>query len=319
MQAPPVKSFEWAITDRCNYSCSYCNQNNYRRFGHCSDSTISAVFKLIEGFEESWLIKIIGGEAFLHPRFFEICGFIAAKGHRICITTNFSASKDDLCRFIDVCGDKLSFLAASYQMDQLESHDEFIEKAILFNEKKHPAARLGILAVMKEESFTRLRDIEKQFTQLGIDFQYQVLIEDGIRFHRYPQDIDGYLKDKSSRNTEIIRSSNYFGTLCNAGKDFFVIDVNGDVTRCFSFLQPLFYLGNITKGGFRQLSKPMPCLAARCTCTGPANRNMICYGKKAGWMEMIITAAAGTISYAGYLPNLLSKIFRTLTNRYKRQ
>ena len=74
-----ISSFEWHITDICNYNCPYCNQNHNKK--HCSGQIIDKVIDFLPKLEGEWLIKLIGGEPSMHPRFFEICKRIVSSGH----------------------------------------------------------------------------------------------------------------------------------------------------------------------------------------------------------------------------------------------
>ena len=106
-----VPSFEWQITKKCNYKCTYCCQkqpfNNEGK--HCSMETIEAVFKLLNELPETWLVKLIGGEPLIHPEVFNICRRISRAGHRLLLTTNFSLPLQKLEQLIAMTGDKLAF------------------------------------------------------------------------------------------------------------------------------------------------------------------------------------------------------------------
>jgi len=53
------------------------------------------------------------------------------------------------------------------------------------------------------------------------------------------------------------------GSPCAAGKDYVVIDLNGEVYRCHTEKK---HLGNIYKGGFNLLPEKQPCIAQVCSC-----------------------------------------------------
>lgn len=86
------------------------------------------------------------------------------------------------------------------------------------------------------------------------------------------------------------------------------------MVRCYN-LQPSFYLGNITKGTFKRFKGPRPCMARRCTCVVPANRNMIRFGNKAPTLTMLrscVRGWPGTVSY------VFTKVMSLLRNRLSR-
>ena len=294
-------SFEWKVTSKCNYKCPYCCQGirniNKTSERHCSDKVADAVLKLAEGLPGTWLIKLIGGEPLIYPRFFEVCEKLISSGHEICTTTNFSLPYNKFQELIDMCGEKLIFLTASLHPSQLKSVDEFIDKAVAFNSNKNASTSFTVTSVLVEEDFKNLRAIEQRLTERGVTFEYQVLKKGG-KYFKYKAEIEEQVKEKLCSSTEMIRDKNFFGTLCHTGELFFIIGINGDVLRCYND-QICYYLGNISRGTFKRFTKAMPCMAKRCTCTTPANRNMICYEQKADKGNIVKT-------YAYYLPGNLS-------------
>jgi len=266
---------EWVITELCNYRCAYCCSEG--RHGHCSGDTIKAVYNLLSQLEGSWLIKLIGGEPMIHPRFFEICEKVVGVGHKLCMTTNLSLPVEKLARFIEICGDRLDYVTASMHLSQV-GIDEFVEKAIAFNSRKNPATNFTVNSVVMEDNFDQLRAIEESLSSRNVDFKYQIMKIRG-KYIKYSENIENYISEKLISNTEKLRGKRLFGTYCHAGELFFRIEVNGDAVRCYS-RQPHFYLGNVN-GTFKRYPETRPCLAKRCTCTVPANRNMIRFGEKA--------------------------------------
>jgi len=308
-------SFVWRITSKCNYKCPYCSQgrrdSNKTSRRHCSDEVVDAVLKLSEDLPGSWFIKLIGGEPLIHPRFFEICEKLASSGHELCTTTNFSLPYGQFQKLIDICDEKLVFLTASLHPSQLKSVDEFIDKAAEFNSKKSASTSFTVTSVLIEEYFENLKAIEQRLTERGVTFKYQVL-KVGKKYVKYKDEIEEYISEKLCSNIETIRGKNFFGTLCHTGELFFNIRVNGDVFRCYND-QNCYYLGNIGKGTFKRFKKARPCMAKICTCTAPANRNMICYGEKASKGDIIKTYAyclPRNLSYRSkkFLPKLRKKI-----------
>ncbi len=307
-------SFEWKMTSKCNYKCPYCCQgirdSNKTNGRHCSDEVADAVLKLAEGLPGSWFIKLIGGEPLIYPRFFEMCEKFVSSGHELSTTTNFSLPYNQFQKLIDICGEKLISLTASLHLGQLKSVDEFVDKAVVFNSKKSASTSFIVTSVMMEEDFQNLKAIEQRLTKRGVTFRYQVLKTRG-KYFKYKAEVEKYINEKLCLNIETIRDKNFFGTLCHTGELFFRIGINGDVFRCFND-QSCYYLGNISKGTFKRFAKARPCMAKRCTCTSPANRNMICYGEKANKGDIFKT-------YVYHLPrNFSYKSRRFLTKLRKK-
>ncbi|MBN1512365.1 MAG: radical SAM protein [Phycisphaerae bacterium] len=310
MAKEPIPSFEWIITDKCNYDCAYCYQRKYADKRHSPDEVTDAVFALLGSLPGSWRVKLIGGEPFIHPRFIDLCRRIAGAGHFLSTTTNLYASVARLREFLDACGGKLTTLTASLHLTQVKNLDEFIDKAAEFHAAKRPSTRFCVTSVLIEEDFERLRRIEERLAERGVPFEYQVL-RVRARFVRYRPEIEAYLADRTLKRTDVIRKGSLFGTLCHTGHLFFKIDVNGDVTRCYNH-QPHFYLGNIARGTFRRFDGPQPCLSPHCTCVTPANRNMIRFGEKATAHRIIRRLIGGT---PGSVPYVAGKAWKAWRNR----
>jgi len=299
----PKPSLEWIITEFCNYKCPYCCSEG--RNGHCSGDTIKAVYKLLSQLEGSWLVKLIGGEPMVHPRFFEICEKVVGLGHKLCMTTNFSLPLNKLEALVDTCGESLDYITASLHLAQIDSIDEFIEKATAFQSIKNHITDFTVHSVVMEENFEELREIEERLSGAEVDFRYQIMKIRG-EYVRYNEEIENYVSDKLIDNTEKLRGRRLFGTLCHTGELFFKINVTGEIVRCYS-PQPSFLLGNIQQS-FTRFKGPKPCLARRCTCTVPANRDMIRYGEK----------AAAFATAKAYLMGSFSNLFRFFQSAHGR-
>ena len=272
----PIPSIDWEITDFCNFKCEYCCQGQYNpkkiRHGHADDATIGAVLKTIDSLPGIWQVKLLGGEALIHPKFFDICGKLAESKHLIKITTNFFAPRHMIERLVSVCGSKLVSMAISLHPSQVNI-DDFIEKIIWFKSIKNPSTYLLVTCVVTKDNYQRLRKVKETFKEKGINFGYHALQENG-KFAAYPEEIENEIKGDFLVHTEAIRGKSFFGTRCHSGQFFLVIKPNGDVFRCHDF-QLGGYLGNIAKGTFRRFSEAMPCLSKKCLCTAMPARNLI--------------------------------------------
>ena len=290
----PVPSMEWEITTACNYQCSYCCQKSYvsKHGQHGSDETVQAVFALLKTLPGSWQIKLIGGEPFLHPRFFEMCDTITRLNHRVCTTTNFSLPFEKYAAFVEIAGERLAYLTASLHLEQVKSLDEFVEKAIHFQRLKPEAADFSVTSVCREEHLATLQNMAARFDREGVRFSLQHLKEEG-KYSTYhnPQAAE-FLNSRLLKNVETLRSGHFFGTNCLTGKLFFRVTQNGDVKRCYN-IQPMFYLGNVADGTFRPFETALPCMSPRCTCTLPANNGMIRYGERAALPTLIRAYSVG--------------------------
>jgi organic radical activating enzyme len=285
----PRPSLEWQITTKCNYTCAYCRpgMTNSKKYGkHCSEAVSEAVCRFISQLPGAWFIKLIGGEPMIHPRIFSIVDTIAQRQHQFAFTTNFSLPIDMYKKLAEKLGEKLEFLGASLHLSQVKSLDDFIQKAVDFNKLKHPKTDFLVATVFFEEQFPMYQKMAEQLDRAGIrlDLQHYRV---NRRFYKYknPEAV-AFLDFRTPTNLKKIRDYNFLGTLCHTGSLFFNIDIQGRVRRCYD-PQILYWLGDLQKGNFKPLSKPMPCLSHRCTCPVPVNRGMILFGQKANFTQMI--------------------------------
>jgi MoaA/NifB/PqqE/SkfB family radical SAM enzyme len=298
MRPAPIPSIEWELTTRCNYGCSYCTQRQYAAlsWGDCGDEVVDAVLRLLRTRAGSWLVKLSGGEPFLHPRFLEIAGTLASMTHRIGTTTNLSVPQRVLQRFIDETGDRLSYLTASLHLSQVRDLDGFVEKARWFHRTKPSASRFVVTTVGVEEELPRLRPLAERFDALAIPFEVAPL-KDGTSYVKYrDQEFIRFMESRPLSHVEEIRGATLLGTVCHTGSQFVRITLDGDALRCYN-LQPRFALGNVADGSFRWLEAPKPCLAKKCTCTVPANRNMIEYGNRFDPAELVVDAVRALVEH----------------------
>jgi len=253
---------------------------------HCSDEVIESVYKIIYNLSGQWLIKLMGGEPMIHPRIFSIVDRIAQNGHMLYFTTNFSLPLDYYKKLAEKLGENLKFLGASLHLEQVKNVDNFIQKAADFQKFKNPKTKFFVSTVFLEDKFPLLKGIAARLDEKGVPFSFQHYKISGKYYEYQDQEIKQFFKSRLSENTKKIRNLNLFGTLCHAGSQLFFIDLQGKIMRCYN-RQILFQLGDSRKENFKPLSKPMPCLSQRCSCTVPVNRGMILFGQKANIIQII--------------------------------
>ena len=73
-------SVQWSITGRCNYNCRHCFMSapDYRG----EDLTMEQIIRILDGLVECGIrcVSLTGGEALVHPHFYEILDEIAVRG-----------------------------------------------------------------------------------------------------------------------------------------------------------------------------------------------------------------------------------------------
>jgi len=161
----------WFITDICNYNCSYCFANRLSQF---KAENIDLYLKVIKNkIPNNWAFSILGGgEPFMHPNFFQIIEGLVKLGHRISITSNFSASIDDLENFIKLTKGKLDFFEASLHLEYADVNN-FLNK-IIYLKQRYPYFRnFLVLSVALKENLEKLYEIKHLFSKCNINFLEQ--------------------------------------------------------------------------------------------------------------------------------------------------
>lgn len=267
----PIPTIDFHITDNCNYRCLYCCEGKVKG-GNASDEVIDAFIKLLKILDGVWEVQLIGGEVFLHPRFFELCEHIVKTGYKINITTNFSYPVEKFEKLAGICKENLTLVMASLHLSQVRSLDEFIEKADRFNKIKSHNTEFLITSVVTEENFDFLLQIKERLYKLGLRLHFQPLKIDR-KFVKYSPKIENFFKNAVEN-----KLTGLSGTICYTGYKYFHIRPNGDVRRCYD-KQPDFFLGNIKEGTFKPFDCPKPCLSDKCTCSAPFIKHMIRLGE----------------------------------------
>ena len=293
----PIRSIEWEITTRCNYACSYCTQRTYLRLhsAHTSQTIVDAVVRLLDRSSEKYVVKLIGGEPFAHPRFLDIVRQLVGKGHSICTTTNLSVPERVIEEFVDATRNRLAYVTASFHPDQVRSAESFRKRAALFNERKDPATRFTVTAVGIEGHEQDLRSIAAWCDEHAIPFEvspYKVRAR-YVEYQAGP--FWDFVSSRMLSHAGEIRGKATFGTICHAGEMFGRITVEGDVVRCYN-LQPSFYLGHVLDPSFRWFDGPRPCLAKRCSCTVPVERRMPQFGNTIGRRKAVTAYVRSLVS-----------------------
>ncbi len=291
----PVPGIEWRLTDLCNYSCDYCdlgrNKKKHLHPGHADEQTINAVIVHLSDLPRPCLVKFSGAEETTHPQFLDVLGRVVSLGHRIALTTNFSWPLSKWRRFVDVCGAGLQMMTASLHLGQV-SEDVFFEKAVAFSRLLPQPEKFIVTSVVLEDNFSRIKRIYERFQAEGVSMSLQ-RYKDSRGFIRYPDKLERELAGfPFIEKTEEIVTFDSYGVLCETGHLFFIIMPDGTVTRCYS--QPFVhnYLGNIKDKNFKKYNSAKPCLAEKCLCTVPANRNLILFDQKAGRLGILCHSIA---------------------------
>jgi cyclic pyranopterin phosphate synthase len=81
-----------SLTDICNYKCSYCLPNGYKKSGKANFLSTAEIYRLLSAFAElgTWKVRLTGGEPTLRKDFLDILNTVSSVPgiKKIALTTN---------------------------------------------------------------------------------------------------------------------------------------------------------------------------------------------------------------------------------------
>ncbi len=121
----------WKMFRNCNYNCSYCHGRTSGSVNECL--SIEKITEILSMLGKQWVLKMTGGEPFLHPNFIELCQTVT-RTNTITVDTNLSIDKKvkDFAENIDP--DKVRDVHAALHIEERERRGEveaFIENVLL--------------------------------------------------------------------------------------------------------------------------------------------------------------------------------------------
>lgn len=263
----PIPFIYFQITDKCNYRCEYCIQDTENQ-QNADDDVLDSLIKMIKNLKGTWKFMVMGGEALVHPRFFELVEVIVSHNHNLFLITNFSFPIESYKKLADLCGKRLVKLNASLHLSQVKSIDDFIDKAVEFNNYKPRKTDFAVTSVISDENFEALKSIKLKLKKHNVKMNLQ-RCRTSTENVKYENKIEEYLDknpENSAKISETFDGINPYGVLCNAGYKSFRVLKNGEVQRCATNQPELFSLGNIVEGTFTPFTQSMPCMAKDCQC-----------------------------------------------------
>jgi len=129
--ANEIKKFiDFIITQKCSYACPYCSQskNSAKVCNHADKETIKSFYGLLDNLEKDFEITITGGEAILHPDFFEIIQTVKQKGFKINLISNLSFNMKTYQMIFDLLDDSLNRFDISFHLNQIQNFNSTLEK-----------------------------------------------------------------------------------------------------------------------------------------------------------------------------------------------
>lgn len=290
------KFIDFIITQKCTYKCPYCLQSKAQT-SHCNEAsldTIDAFYRFLDKLDKDYEITITGGEAILHPNFFEIIEQTKKRGFKVNLISNLSFKIETYLKIFDLLGESLNKFDVSFHIDEVQNFNLLLEKLENFLKAKPKTTKttfyipLYNVDTKKELKIDKILRIAKRY---NIEHSFQK-----IRF------MGSYKNENNEKYTSSHRKVNSFGKLCFAGCESAVIYENGEVYRCYSsrFMKSN-HLGNIKDDNFSLNDNACVCSSLICTCPKPQLYNQLCVEKdnKQAYNDALINIA--------YLPKLIFK------------
>ncbi len=280
---------EWELTERCNYSCSYCASYN---------NNVPTYFKSIEEYKKAVMyvknyignkrakVNFLGGEPTLNKNWVQLVNFLDEQNFVPRLTTNLSI---DPKKYIDKLESKFPFIITSFHPEFTEpSH--FTERVKLLNDnnllhsvsimadtKNWVAVRAvydNLKDVVEDCPIVKITDEHSSDTAISSGYinysdEQLKLIEESLSESKTDYEI---IVDGKAHTVDTLRQQtdlNFKGMMCAVGKDRLHIKPNGDVYPSACFLNyPQTRMGNIYKENLRKVKKEVKCRFTHCYC-GP--------------------------------------------------
>lgn len=270
METITDKFIDFIITQKCTYTCPYCSQSKSQAKckNHATNETINSFYLLLDKLDKSFEITITGGEALLHPQFFEIIEQVKLKGFKINLITNLSFKIEQYQKIFEQLGESLNKFDVSMHIEEIQSFNSALEKLEKFLTLKPKTTKTTIFIPLynvddkKESKIDKVLRIAKKY---NTEYSFQK-----IRL------LTKYKNEHNKKYSSAHTKPKTFAHLCHAGSKSAIIYENGDVYRCYSsrFLKTN-YLGNLKDYDFKLNTAPCVCNSYSCTCPKPINYNQI--------------------------------------------
>ncbi len=283
---PPYRiHWNWELSYRCNYRCSYCpywEKGQRERYPDVSMQRWREIWDRI--FEKYWSchIRFSGGEPTIYPNFFDLVAILLEK-NTVDITTNLSF---DISQFMKKVKPGAISVSASFHPEFSEIKT-FLDKILFLHHNGYPSTICYVAYPPHIEKIPYFKSIveEKKIMFKIIPYQGQ------WQGKHYPRDytlrerslLEGFSTDSQDTHQNEINTRWYEwnvkrenkvkiekkGKLCRMGQMYAIIHPDATVTRCCargddnSFVE---VMGSILDLDLRLLDSPQPCNADRCPC-----------------------------------------------------
>ncbi|MEM2175393.1 MAG: radical SAM protein, partial [Candidatus Micrarchaeia archaeon] len=258
--------FNWEITYRCNYKCSYCvfggaatrRQSNYS-IENITNFSVSDIINSWEKIFESYKschIHLAGGEPFIYPNIFEILEEIS-KIHTWECSTNFFFDPENLIKRIPP--DRVR-LGLSFHPEFTTFETFFLKTKIL----KEAGYEVWVNYVAYPPYIHNMEFYKEKFAEIGIVMSI-LPFKGEYRGRQYPESYNEDEKNllkKLGVEPWIKKTLEFFtekqdisdGRLCRMGQMYAKIRPNGDAYHCC--VEGGIKLGNLFDNTIRLLDEP---------------------------------------------------------------
>lgn len=269
-----VRIAEWQIADTCNYCCSYCNAKIDKTVYPRLKDYCLFIDKLDSYLKGNWLIHLGGyGEPFAVPDFFEIVSQLIMRNYYLGLVTNFSYPVEDSLRFCQATQNKLLYFNASFHMEFADL-DLFLKNALKVKKVIGDLFEISVVG-QKEKTLNLIkvcRTIKEK--EIPVIFQAEKI---GRNYRRYSEDEVKIISEEFGYVYALKRENRFGNKKCLAGKDYFVLENNGNGYICNPYRfahresknKNHGYLGNILNGTFTLGEKEIICDLEMCSCSTP--------------------------------------------------
>ncbi len=273
MRAMPGR-INWHLNDLCNFKCEYCFFPYFTKEN--PDVGRLSPVQIVDAFNRTgrqWHIYMAGGEPMLYPNFIELIGLLKPH-HPVYISTNLS-NKYTRAFAEQITPENIISINASLHIGHHteSSLEKFIDNYKLYRSK---GFHVIVTYVTHPPLFSKM-DADFEFLKKrGIEHLHALTFQGSFEGKQYPaaytheqkKTLHKYLIDKTEMFVSMDRT-NFKGKLCRAGKDYFFMDIKGEMYRCGTLEGQESY-GNMFEGTFKPKQDVHPCPVSRCndSCHG---------------------------------------------------
>jgi MoaA/NifB/PqqE/SkfB family radical SAM enzyme len=255
---------DWHINKLCNFHCEYCIASHYASEKEDPNVGRYSPGQFLEALNNTgrrWFIFIAGGEPLLYPNFIEWVNTVSPF-HTLLISTNLS-SKNAVAFANEVDPRGIAVLNASLHIGHHteKSLARFIENYHLYLEK---GFNIIVSYVVYPPLFKRVEADFIYMKEKGIEQMMPKSYHGLFEGKEYPL---GYTSEQlemihklrslsPNERSDPLKKLKFKNKQCNAGKNYFHMDMKGDMFSCHTLMKPH---GNMFDGTFKLNDEPTRC------------------------------------------------------------